>query len=154
MRPVAIQMAVANADDLVDPAAIYAFIEGQTSDIETYVPAPPPPGVIRAGGVDFAMVLDVAGSIASLASVLWHAYDKFIAPRRAATSNAGLVFMIRTDDSLVASFWVGNHYRDRDLFIEEFTAKLEAVRRSERDGEATDRVVAEVRLSGQWVRRK
>lgn len=154
MNPVAIQMAIANAGDSVEPAALYSFVEGEAADIETYVPAPPPPGAIRAAAVDFVFVLNVAGSIASLASLLWLAYEKFIASRHSASSNAGLILMIRTDDGELTSFWIGNQHRDRDLFIEEFTAKVEAARRAETDGQATERMVAEVRFSGHWVRRK
>jgi hypothetical protein len=43
MKPVAIQMAVANVGDSVDTAALFAFIEAETDGIETYVPAPPVP---------------------------------------------------------------------------------------------------------------
>ncbi len=154
MNPVAIQMAVANAGGSVDPAEVYAFVEDEATNIETYVPVHPPTGVIRAAAVDFVFVLNVAGSIASLAFILWRAYEKFIAPRRAANSDTGLIRMIRTDDGSLTSFWIGNKYRDRDLFIEEFAAKVEATRHAEADDKATERMVAEVRFSGQWMRRK
>jgi hypothetical protein len=42
MKPVAIQMALANVGESVDAEAVYAFIEFETDDVETYVPAPPP----------------------------------------------------------------------------------------------------------------
>jgi pimeloyl-ACP methyl ester carboxylesterase len=39
MKPVAIQMAIANVDPSVDPLDVYNFIEAETDDVETYVPA-------------------------------------------------------------------------------------------------------------------
>jgi hypothetical protein len=89
-----------------------------------------------------------------LGSALWSAYERFIVPRKKADSNAGLISMIRTDDGSLTSFWIGNQYRDRNHFLEEFTAKVEMTRSTEADGKTTEKVVAEIRSGGGWVRRK
>ena len=146
-------MALANVYDSSMRQAVYPFIEAETHGIETCVPAPPPPGTSSKGAVELAIVLTAAGLIAPLADIIWRAYDKFIAPHKAANDDAGIYLVIPTSDGPL-EFWVGNQYRDRKLFVEEFTAKLASVRDSGRDGQATDRVVAEVRLSGHWVRCK
>ncbi len=153
MKPVAIELAVVNAAGRVQPEGVYTFIEAAAEDIETYILAPPPPGVIRAAAVDFVLILGVAGSIASLASILWLAYDKLIAPQKPRNGNAGLVLMLRGDDGSLNSLWIGNQYRDRDLFIQKFTAKVEAARNAGSNGASTERVVNQVKFSGHWVRR-
>jgi hypothetical protein len=114
-------MAVANVGGSVDAAAVYAFIGAKTDGIETYVPASPPPGMSSKGAVDFALVLNTAGSISSLAAIVWLAYDKFIAPRKAPNDDAGIYLVIPTGDGPL-EFWVGNQYRDRKFLVEEFTA--------------------------------
>jgi hypothetical protein len=127
MKPIAIQMALANVGDSVDAAAVYAFIEAETDGIETYIPAPPPPGMSRKAAVDFALVLTDAAQISTLAYVLWQAYDRFIAPRKSPKDDAGIYLVIPTDHGALMELWIGNQYRDRDLFVKEFTVKVESI---------------------------
>jgi hypothetical protein len=115
-------------------------------------PPPPSPGMSGKGAFDALVVLSAAASVSTLAINIWSAYAKFIAPRKAPDDDAGIALVIPTAASPL-EFWIGNHYRDRKLFVEEFTAKVESVRHGERDGEATDHVLAEVKLSPHWVRR-
>jgi hypothetical protein len=58
MKPIAIQIAVANVDDSVDASAVYAFIEAETDGIETYVPAAASPGMHGKAAVDFTVVVN------------------------------------------------------------------------------------------------
>lgn len=152
MNRVAIDVSFANISGPFDPEDVLEFIEREASGIETYIRPPVPTGAIQAGAVDFVLVLTVGGSIASLASVLWSAYERFIARRKAPSKNTGLILTIRTDDGSAATFWVGEEYRDRDLFVKDFSAKLETTRRSQVDDSATEHRLVE--FSRHWVRRK
>ncbi|NTW64433.1 MAG: hypothetical protein HGA46_10270 [Chlorobiaceae bacterium] len=66
------------------------FIDNADGEFETFSLAPKKPGTIRAAAFDYAVILNAAGSVASIAALLWMAYDKFIAPKkRACTMTPG-----------------------------------------------------------------
>ena len=154
MKPVAVQLAVANILDRVEPEEVYAFIETEGEGIVTYAAAPPPPGSIQNVACDFMLVLSAAGSVASLASLLWLAYEKFIAGKKTERPNAGIVLTIPRDDGPPVTFWIGHQHKDRDLFVRDFTARVDAIRESNEGGKSTEQVSVEVKFAGRWIRRK
>lgn len=152
MKKVAIGVELANASRTVDPEHVYSFIEAQSDDLETYELAPLPPGSIRAAALDYMLLLNIAGSAASIASVLWMAYDKFVAPRKNDDAS-GIVVVIRKDDGTNDQFWIGPD-KSREVFIETFTKKVETIRHSKASGESTERVNEELSVQSVWTRRK
>jgi hypothetical protein len=154
MKNVAIGLALANTRDTVDPEEVFSFIENQSSNLETYEMSPPAPGMVRAAAIDYMLLLNIAGSIASIASILWMAYDKFIAPKKNKNDNAGIVIIIRKDDGTNEQFWIGNTDKSKEVFIETFTQKIETIRHSKVSGESTERINKELSVQSIWTRRK
>ncbi|MFA5386010.1 MAG: hypothetical protein WC364_15370 [Eubacteriales bacterium] len=154
MKNVAIGLALANTKGTISPEEVLTFIENQASDIETYEMSPPSPGMARAAAIDFMLLLNTAGSAASIASILWLAYDKFIAPKKDKKDNAGIVVIIRKDDHTNEQFWIGNTDKSKDVFIETFTEKIETIRHSKLSGESTERINKELSVKTIWTRRK
>lgn len=153
MKKVAIGVALANTSQAVDPEQVYSFIEAQSQDVETYELAPPPPGSIRAAALDYMLLLSIAGSAASIASILWMAYEKFIASKKN-NDSSGIVVVIRKDDGTNDQFWIGHTDKSREVFVQTFTKKVETIRRSKATGESTERVNEELSVNSMWTRRK
>jgi hypothetical protein len=154
MKNVAIGLALANTRGAVDLEEVFSFIENQSSNLETYEMSPPAPGMARAAAIDYMLLLNIAGSVASIASILWMAYDKFIAPKKNKNDNAGIVIIIRKDDGTNEQFWIGNTDKSKEVFIETFTQKIETIRHSKVSGESTERINKELSVQSIWTRRK
>jgi hypothetical protein len=73
---VALQLTLANVDNRVNTDEIYNFIEANLDNIQTYGLDPERlKDKYFAAAVDYTMLLSVAADVASLASLLWIAYD-------------------------------------------------------------------------------
>jgi hypothetical protein len=153
VREVAVGIALANSSVRVQPEQVYSFIESEASGVQTYELVPPP-GSLVAAAVDYYLILGAVGSAASIASLLWMAYDHFIAPTKADSSNAGIVVVLQKADGTSDQFWIGNTDDSQEAFVEEFSHKVETIRRADGDGGSDVRIVDEVRMGGLWVRRK
>jgi hypothetical protein len=146
---------IANCPQDVDSAELMQFIDNADGEFETFSLAPKKPGTIRAAAFDYAVILNAAGSVASIAALLWMAYDKFIAPKKKSLyDDAGLYIVIRKPDGSVIDFLIGREYADRDIFIEDFTEKITAIHKSDDDLGFYAESEAEIKYSEIWVRRK
>ena len=106
-----------NVDEVLD------FVESQSSDVSTFR-LRPRPGVQAAVG-DYLLVLNTVGSLASIASILWMAYDKFVASRTEPERSAGLILHLEPAHREVQlNFWVGVHQKTEAEFTDEFTRKM------------------------------
>lgn len=153
--PVAIQMSLANVGDLARSEEVYDFIERNAADVKSYVlDASRVKGRIVAA-IEYVLILGVVGSVASIASLLWMAYDKFIGNiKKNSDDTAGLYIAIQDPDGTVTHFWLGNEYKDRDIFIEKFTESVELLRDDESVAEHTQQKVQELEADDLMVRRK
>ena len=152
--PVLIELSLANiplAGEPLDPEDVYGFIESRVDGIETYQLDP---RKADAAAIDYT-VLYVAGSIFSIGTALWMAYEKFMAPRkRTETEPGGIYVAIRRADGTVADFFIGEAYRDRDIFIGDFGGTVSELRKAPDLPEAQAQKISELKRSGLWVRRK
>lgn len=153
-NPVLIELSLANippAREPLNPEEVYDFIESRVDGIETYQADP---RKVDAAAIDYT-VLYVAGSISSIGTALWMAYDKFIAPRKKReTERGGIYVAIRRADGTVADFFIGETYRDRDIFIGDFEAAVSEVREAPELPKAQAQRTYELKRSGVWIRRK
>ena len=99
-------------------------------------------------------MLTIAGSAASIASILWLAYEKFIAPQKTKDDNAGIVIIIMKDDGTNEQFWIGNTDKSKEVFIETFTQKIETIRYSKVSGDSTEHINKELSIQSIWTKRK
>jgi hypothetical protein len=77
--PIPIKIALANLGGSVDVDEIYQYIESNSNDLETYELDS---SKVTAAAIDYIAILNAAGSVASLASLLWMAYEKYILPKK------------------------------------------------------------------------
>lgn len=77
MKNTAIEVAIANMHGAVDlKNEVIPFIECNSSDVEIYERTSVPYGSIQNSAFDVMMLLNATGSAASLAALLWMAYDQ------------------------------------------------------------------------------
>lgn len=149
---ISIGIGLANLPSDVDVAALRRFLAENSDGYELYTLAPAKPGHMRAAAFDIMLVLSAAGSVASLAALLWMAYDKFIAPKKTRdTDSAGIYIGIRNPDDSVTDFWIGNTHRRREIFLKEFELKVTSIREQD-DQSFCEESVTEVRESETWIR--
>ena len=154
MKQVAIGIALANTHGSVDAEQVFSFIESYNGDFQTYRLAPPRPGSIRAAALDYMLLLNIASSAASIASLLWMAYDKFIAPKKNKDDSAGMVVIIRKDDGTNEQFWIGHTDKSKEIFIQTFSARVDNIRHSQLSGQSTEHANEELKIESLWIRRK
>jgi len=156
MKQVSVGIALANIPGSVDTEQVFSFIESQTGDFETYKRALPPPRSISvyAAAIDYMLLLTIAGSAASIASILWQVYEKFIEPKKSKNDNAGIVVIIRKDNGESNQFWIGNTEKSKEIFIQIFSHEVEQIRNSELPGESTSQTNDKLKIESLWIRRK
>jgi hypothetical protein len=149
---ISIGISFANLPSDVDCAPIRKFILDNGDGYELYTLAPAKPGYMRAAAFDIMLVLYATGSAASLATLLWMAYDKFIAPKKSKeTDSAGIYIGIRHPDDKVSEFWIGNTHKRREIFVKEFESKVTTIRQQDDEG-FWEESVTEIRESEIWIR--
>jgi hypothetical protein len=150
-----LQMALANVNQNVDPDEFYRFIEAQADNIRTYWVDPEKArGRHVCAAIEYIILLGAVGSVASIASLLWLAYDKFIGQKKTKGDTAGLYISIEFPDRNRYNFWLGNEYKDRDIFIEEFSNTVEKLQNDPGAGKKTDEVLSSIIHEDLWTRRK
>ena len=90
-KEIAIGMTVAGRGNKVDVQEFYDFITNEARGATTY--AFNPIGITGAA-VDFYIVVGAVASVASIANVLWTAYDRFIAPKKPTRDSVSVHIMI------------------------------------------------------------
>ena len=131
---------------------VYKFIANRAQNCELYTLRP---GGFQAAALDACLLLGAVGSVASIASLFWMAYDKFIAPtKRDDHDDAGIYVAVRKPDGTVIAVWLGKNVKSKDEFVKQFevivdTAKGNAELRSE-----NERTTADLERSGSWVKVK
>lgn len=149
-KPIVLKIALANLQAETDPEAIFDFIEANGVDIETYRLDSKK---VSAAAIDYVLVLSAVGSVASVAQLLWMAYDRFIAAKKRRESDTEGIY-IHLDSGGNSKFWLGNHDRDKELFIETFTKKVSKFRETERAEDLYQKTQEDIRQSGIWIRRR
>ncbi len=143
-----------NLPNEVDVRALERSLIVEDPEIQTYLRASTPAGVPRAGAVDLTLILGSVGSIASIASLLWTAYEKFIAPKKhSQRDDAGIHIVIRRPDGTIDKFWIGNTEKNREVFVSKFSATITEIRDAD-DPSFWREAVAEIEETGTWVRQK
>jgi hypothetical protein len=152
-----IYVAVANAPDSVDEKALFRFVETSPEDFRSYAFAPAPNGHSRKAAFDYVLLLDAAGSAASIAALLWMAFDKFIAPKLSRTAQdegAHIHIGIRKPDGTAVEFRIDNLQADKEVVISDFVATVSQWYETPGAVEAAAKVEAEIKHSGMWIRRR
>jgi hypothetical protein len=134
------------------PDEIYNYLENDQNIIHGYQFAPKG---TAASAIDYLAVLYVVGSTASVASLLWNAYDKYIgSKKRDKKDSAGLFISLDVSAGTRFSFWIGKDYVDKKIFIQIFSKKLAEFQKTKRAQDIYEKTIEEIKSSDDWVRRK
>jgi len=151
---VALQLTLANVFNGVNIEEVYSFIESNLDDVDTYY-INPEPGHCVAAALDYTMLLSLAADFASLASLLWIAYDKFIGSRKSSPKDdAGIYIGIPFPNGKIMPFWIGNDYKDKDIFIETFVECIEELKQNPDSFRVAINIKSEMEHSKIWAKRK
>ena len=153
-QPISLGVSFANSPNEIDFDGAKEFIASNQKDFQVYSLPPSQPGVFRAGAFDLMLILGAAGSIASLAALLWMTYEKFIAPKKSSnTPDAGIYIGITKPDGTVTDFWIGRDYMDKDIFIQDFDRSIKTIRES-KDSDFFARAELEIKQSFLLIQKK
>lgn len=144
-------MSVANTKE-VDVESVLDFLETHHAETATFRKVVPT-GQPRADAFQFLAVLGAIGSVASIASLLWDAYEKLIVPKKdGGKENAGLMISVAPSEHRIGKlFWIGGTYKTRGDFVKEFETVLAELDADEEDySAAVDQLMADSR---KWVPR-
>lgn len=147
---IAIGISFPNCGSNILIEAASQFIVEHYAACDGFVPKPQP-GI--GGAVNLWLILAVAGSVASLANIVWTAYDKFIAGERSGLPDeAGILLSIRTPEGST-TLWLGKDVREELEFIRQLQAMLIEVRASTHR-RIQEEIVEEIEYSGRYERMK
>lgn len=155
-HPVPILMTLPNLNRRVEPDVIYSFIESNAENINTFWIDPEKTrGRLVAASIEYVILLGVIGSVASIASLLWMAYDKFIGQKKQSNNDdAGLYISIEYPDGTQYNFWLGKEYKNRKIFIQEFTKRVTELQEHPDTPTKTKKVISSIVHEDLWTQRK
>ena len=146
--PLVIKMAVADtgfgtkSDEFNE---IIDFISSNIQDGEMYKLEPKALG-IHAAAFDIMLILGITANIASIASLLWMAYDKYIAQK---SKQGGLYLSMGKGDNKI-DLYIGKEYKEKDIFIEVFTKSASQIKDSKNSKEDFDETIMMLKSSDDW----
>ena len=142
-----IGITLADGGDEVDAHELYRFVTGEVTGATVYEFKPTG---IAAAAIDLYIVLGAVASVASIANVLWMAYDRFIASKRPKVGSACIHIIVQSGDGIV-SVTLGEDVLTRQALIEQLEAIVAEARKPElRPGHVAK--VRELEESESWVR--
>lgn len=149
MKELPLMITVANAENSQMADEVYANIERQLEDFPNAECYRLEGGPNTRAAIDFVAVLSIASGIASIASLVWTAYD-FMRKRHKRTADSFLYVVL--DPSKGIEWRLGKDILDREVFIKDFEAKVRAYV-GNGEGQASQTFISEVRASELWIRK-
>ncbi|MBZ5668036.1 MAG: hypothetical protein LAO30_26060 [Acidobacteriia bacterium] len=108
---------------------------------------------IRAA-LDWQAILSTGANLLTIASVLWAAYERFVKPkldRSDGTTRPFLFISLRRPDGTFVQFSLGNEYKNKEIFVEQFTRQVTELRAVSVAGEGPF-LLSELIQNEDWVR--
>lgn len=136
--------------DDFDSKQIGEFIANADSHCNVYLFKAQQPS-LRAPHPDLYVVLSAIGSVASIAAIIWMAYEKFIAPRKTTSSDKSGIYITLKMDRKVSQFWIGGTHQNKEEFIRQFELTANTAGANERFRIKFEQTVAEIEISNEWV---
>lgn len=126
----------------------------ETPDLAIFRFRPRPRPVDVRAALDWQAVLGTGANLLAFAGVLWKAYEHYVKPKLARSDDTPKPFLfinLRRPDGTFVQFTLGNEYKDKEIFVEQFTrhvTELRAVSGAERDSF----LLSELIQNEDWVR--
>src|SRR5437879_5035060 len=115
-KEIAIGISVADCGNQVDAQQVYDLIASGATGATVYEFKPTG---IAGAAVDLYLVVSAVGSVASIANVLWMAYDRFIAPKKPRMrDSACLQIIVQRGDGTI-NLTLGENVSTKQAFIEQ-----------------------------------
>ena len=151
---IAFGLTVANTR-ITSPDEILDFLESENQHVSSFRRAPDFRAGPQASVNDYLLVLNTAGSVASVASILWLAYEKFVQQRKTAddADNAGVIIFVRPMKRAPVNFWLGGREISKEEFFRDFTTKIEALTNAGDVDEYNDVIDNMIADSKRWIPR-
>ena len=117
MQPIPIGMTLRDSHGL-DARQVYEFIAAHAEDATAYAYRP---RGIGAAALDFYLILGAVASVASIASLIWTAYDKWVASKQCSAGESPKIYIaVRRPDGTVIDISLGGDVLTREDFIQRF----------------------------------
>ncbi|MBO1924583.1 hypothetical protein [Thiomicrorhabdus sp. 6S3-12] len=108
------------------------------------------PGVIYAS-INWIGVLGRSAEVAAIASLLWQIYIDKVEPKlnQVERTKPALVISMKDNQGNIENIVVNGSYENKEVFINEFTEKIERLRYSSHEDET---VLERIERSEKWIR--
>lgn len=134
-----------SADDEVGKRLLQAFAHADYYHLE------PPKGGHFGAAIDWIIIAQIA-DVLGIASALWLVYDEIIRPlKRSKDDEQGLYVAIDPQRGL--QWFLGKDFKDREVFIRDFVAKVTEYQRTDDAGHVLTETVREIQASEMWVKK-
>lgn len=105
--------------------------------------------------LDWQGILGTAADLLAFASFLWAAYEHYVKPKRdgdQTTTKPFLFISLRRQDGKSVQFAIGEEFKNKELFIEQFTRQVTELRVTSGAEEDGPSVLSELTQNEDWVR--
>ncbi|MGH8487807.1 MAG: hypothetical protein ACREXS_02755 [Gammaproteobacteria bacterium] len=127
----------------------------ETPDLAIFRFRPRPrPGWGVKAALDWQAILGTGADLLAFAGVLWAAYERYVKPklhRSDGTTKPFLFINLRRPDGTSVQFTLGNEYKDKEIFVEQFTRQVTELR-AVSDAEEGRSLLSELIENEDWVR--
>ena len=111
----------------------------------------PVPGQIIAGAIDWMLLLQVSGGVASVASALYLLYEKAVKPKPESKAESFLLIQLKHPNGNFRQFTLKVGAQTHDSFVADFErAALELL--STASGVSAEQMKKEIEESGSWMK--
>jgi hypothetical protein len=111
----------------------------------------PPKGSHFKAAIDWIVIAQIA-DILGIASALWLVYDEMIRPlKRGKDDEQGLYVVIDPEHGL--EWFLGKDFKDREVFVKDFVAKVTEYQRTDDAGHIFTETVREIQANEVWVKK-
>ena len=146
-KQLALQIVVANPTPEINVSEVYGEFEKWRNNAEVYRLDS---SKVTSAAIELITLLNIVGSVASIAGFLWYIYDTKIRPKRDRQDTS---LYVAVDPKENLHWLLGKDFLDKDTFINDFTMKVEKYISTAKSGETYKRIKFEV--SGDiWIKRK
>ncbi len=146
-RKLVLKISVANTAAGISSAEVYDELERVLPQALSYRLDS---AKVTAAAVEFLSILQVAGSVASIAGFLWYVYDRKIGSKKDRRNDSGLYITIDPEHGL--HWLLGKDFNSKEDFITDFAVKVDRFLVSDRSNGIYEKTKYELSLDT-WIKK-
>lgn len=142
-------LTLADCGDEVNAEEVYRFIAAHVERASAYRSRT---SGVGGAALDFYLILDAFASVASIANVLWMAYDRFILPKKPHLHDTAGIYVVAVlgPEGKVIDLWLGKNVLTRERFAEQFEVAVAEANDQELRA-VHEQTIRKLRQSDLWV---